>query len=133
MASMVTELGVWNVYRGDTFYAELTLWEDAGRTIPWDLVDATLMAEVRTGTGKPIMATFVCDLITDPNVVSLTLTPAVTATLPATGADPFWDLQATWPAATPIVHTLVRGTIHVEGDITDSGVVAAGQQAMRRG
>lgn len=130
MASMVTELGVWNVYRGDTFYAELTLWEDAGKTIPWDLVGAELMAEVRIGTGKPVLATFDCELITDPNVVSMTLTPASTLLLPPTGADPLWDLQATWPAATPIVHTLVRGTVHVEGDITDSGTIPL---AVRRG
>ena len=123
---MVTEIPAWNVTRGDTFPARVTLWQDAGHTQPWDLTGAVLLAEVRQSTGSPVLATFQLTL-TAPNIVDFLLDEDVTSTLPYGGAVPAWDLQATWPG-TPksTVRTLVRGTLKVAGDITDSTAAVRG-------
>lgn len=113
------------VKRGDTFDADLTLWADAGKTIPYDLTGAQVAAEIRKQTGSPVLATFDVT-VTLPNEVHLNLSSADSGLLPYGSALLGYDVQATWPG--PIVHTLVEGKATVSGDITESDAAIPGRR-----
>lgn len=112
------------VYRGDTFRRQFMLWADSARTLPVDLTDVAVKAEIRAGTGA-VPVTVIDLAVTLPNTIDLELSAAVTAATPASGT---WDLQLTY--ASGDVQTIIRGPVSTQGDITDS-VAAMGAGAMR--
>lgn len=111
--------GVYNLelYRGDSYQWRFTLWDDAEMTEETDLTDATAACEIRDRSGGADITILDCT-ITLPNIIDVVFeSPLWADEVPTKG---FWDLQLTW---TPnIVRTVVRGTVTVTGDITDSTV-----------
>jgi hypothetical protein len=103
------------VYRGDTTVWNFTLWADAEKTIPIDLTNMLVAAEIRTSTGAE-PATPLALVVTLPNQIMATLSPAASRPLPASAR---WDLQLTEPA-NGRVSTILAGTVSVSGDITES-------------
>lgn len=103
-----------SIYRGDSYKWQYTLWVDEAKTIPADLTGCTVKAEVRAGPGTAVITTLATS-ITMPNKINVTLTAAVSATLPAAAK---WDLQLTYTTAD--VTTIVAGAVSVTSDITDS-------------
>jgi hypothetical protein len=113
------------VYRGDTHVWNFVLWGDTGRTVPIDLTNMTVAAEIRAGTGsQPVTALGL--VVTLPNEILATLLPEQSRSLPVTMK---WDLQLT-ETATGRVTTILAGPVNISGDITDSDA-AAREAAMR--
>jgi len=110
-----------SIVRGDRFVMDLTLWADQAKTVPFEVDDADeIKAELRLGTGKPIIATFETSL-EQPHVVRFILPAEVTETFAVSTKALLWDLQVTWGTAPPLdVRTVAKGKLTVEGDITES-------------
>lgn len=102
-----------HIYQGDTWQRWMTI-SIAGA--PVDVSGYTLAAQVRRKHSDPeILATFAIDL--DPQTVGrfqLTLTPTITAALPA--KDAVWDLQFTQPDGQ--VFTYLHGKVAVSAEVT---------------
>lgn len=103
-----------DLYRGDTVRFTVKVWDDAGKTQPSDLSDATPKAEIRDKPAGALLAAFTCT-ITAPNIVNLVLDAATAATLPGKGV---WDLQLTYGSGD--VRTVAYGAVRVTVDVTDS-------------
>jgi hypothetical protein len=112
------------LYRGDSFAAQITLWADPAKTEPADLTGAVAAAEIRKGHATTPAIALVC-VITD-NVIDVSLTAADSLDVPALG---YWDLQITYLSGG--VQTILRGDVHVTGDITGSTVGLTAQAAGR--
>jgi len=111
------------LYRGDTYRWQFTLWQDTARTIPVDLTDATAKSELRDRScSDPVRATATCVVIL-PNTVEMRLEATQTADLLNKGV---WDLQITRPGSPPDVRTVLAGSVVVTGDVTDCGTAAPG-------
>ena len=106
------------LYRGDTARWRYLLWADTATTVPLDLTGVLVAAEIRAGTGTTPITPVGC-VVTLPNQIDLTLTPAATAGLPSSAA---WDLQLTYPSGD--VQTIVGGPVLLTGDITHSVIHA---------
>jgi hypothetical protein len=103
-----------NLYRGDSYHWQARLWEDAPGGTPTDLTGATAKSEIRDKSA----GTKVVELdtaIIPPNVVDITMTPAMWLDCPATGV---WDLQLTMPSGE--VRTALTGKVTTTPDVTDS-------------
>jgi len=109
------------LYRGDSARWRFTLWTDEAKTQPADLTDATAKAEIRDKPAGATVVALVC-AVELPNVVTMELLPAASATLPAKGA---WDLQMTY--ADGSVVTILAGSVEVTPDVTDSAAAQAAQ------
>jgi len=117
-----------SIYRGDTYGWRFMLWEDEAKTMPFDLTGADAAAEVRRQSGgEPVLPMTVT--VTLPNTIDVTLPADESALLP-TGGNGVWDLQLTWPVGN-IVRTVVRGSVNVTGDVTDSTRLADDPQLFR--
>src|SRR5262245_51558254 len=103
-----------SIYRGDSYKRRCTLSVEEAKTIPADVTGCTVKAEVRSGPGTAVITTLATS-VTMPNQINVTLSAAVSATLPAAAK---WDLQLTY--ATSDVTTVVAGAVSVTSDITDS-------------
>jgi hypothetical protein len=108
-----------DLYRGDTFGFQARLWEDTPGGTPTDLTGATAKAEIRDESGGSFVVVMDC-VVALPNVVDVSLTGALSSTLPPEGV---WDLQVTWPGA--VVRTVLAGAVTVTGDVTDSTAALA--------
>lgn len=117
---MPAEVPLLSTVRGDRFTFDLTLWSDVDKTVPFSVEDADeLKAELRLGTGKPVLAMFELT-VTDAHVIRFVLPAEVSAQL-SYGKTLLWDLQVTWGTSSPLdVRTLAKGKLLIEGDITDS-------------
>ena len=104
------------LYRGDTYTWRFTLWADAAKTLPADLTDVTVKAELRAQPAGALLATLDC-AVELPNVITATLSAAISSTLPPKGV---WDMQLTYPA--DVVATILAGTVDVVADVTDSAI-----------
>jgi hypothetical protein len=104
-----------NVYAGDSGEWQFTFWEDPYRTVPVDLTGATWKAEVREKHGSVVVTTLTVS-ITDPNILTLTLSPTSSKLLVGTLS---YDVEGTWP--NDRVTTLLAGRVLVTPDITNSG------------
>lgn len=104
------------LYRGDWSAWRVRLWEDAERTVPYDLTGFTAAAQLRDKPGG-MQVVDLAVAITLPNIVDVEMTAELWATAPASGA---WDLEITDPAGHPM--TPVAGPVRITPDIT---VVAA--------
>lgn len=101
-------------YRGDSFTAEVTVWDDEAKTVPTDFTGVDLAAQLRaTPDDEEVLATF--DLSVDGNVITLMLTPEQTAALPGSVA---WDVQADWDGDGVNVSTLLAGKLTIAPDVT---------------
>ena len=97
-------------YRGDSLGLDVTLWDDLAKTQPTSLTGATVLAQVRTNPDSDeVLGTF-ASTVTG-NKISLTLAPAVTATLPDECA---YDCQVTFSGGK--VLTAVYGEMTVQPD-----------------
>jgi len=108
-----------NIYRRDSHLWRFTLWGDALKTDAVDLTGCTVKAEIRDKPSGLVIQALTL-VVTLPNIITATLTPAQTATLPSNGR---WDLQIT--DATGWVSTVLAGAVKVTGDITESDEAAA--------
>jgi hypothetical protein len=106
------------LYRGDTYHWQFLLWEDAGKTVPYDLTGVTVKSEIRDRFGGSQIVSLTC-VVTLPNSVDVDLDAAASATLPLAGV---WDLQLTYPSAE--VATVLAGPVNVTADVTDSTLAA---------
>lgn len=104
------------LYRGDTFRLVLKAWDDANKTQPSDLSEATAKAEIRDKPAGKVLASFACT-IEEPNIIHLVLDAATSGILPSKGA---WDVQLTYAGGD--VRTVVYGAVKVVTDVTDSAV-----------
>lgn len=103
------------IYRGDTYQWTFVLWQDADRTVPYDLTGIDAKAEIRD---RPSGATIIplTLTVTLPNTILAVLDMEASSLLPTAGS---WDLQLT-DTANGLRNTVVAGTVSVTPDITDS-------------
>jgi hypothetical protein len=100
------------LYRGDTGRYAFVLYQDAAKTAPVDLTDATALAQIRDAPGGRNLADMDCT-VTLPNRIDVVLPADQSATLPARGV---WDLQVTMGGGD--VTTVVAGKVYVGLDVT---------------
>jgi hypothetical protein len=100
-------------YRGDTARWQVRIFQPGG-TLPLDLTGVIVKAEIRQNSGTTPITPVVC-VVTLPNTIDCSLAPAATQALPASAK---WDLQLTYPSGD--VQTVVKGSVSVTGDVTDS-------------
>lgn len=103
-----------SLYRGDTYGWRFVLWNDVDRTLPADLSDVTVKAEIRDRPSGKTIVPLAC-AIELPNTITASLDAASSALLPACAA---WDLQLT--SSSGYVSTVLAGSVAVVPDITDS-------------
>jgi hypothetical protein len=110
-----------DVYRGDSYHWQITLWTDAsdmpqrsGPMAPFDLSGAVAKAEIRLKPGSPVLALLACT-VTQPNTVDIRLSALQSTALSGKAV---WDLQLTFPDSS--VKTVVAGPVIVTSDVTDS-------------
>ena len=102
------------LYRGDSYGYRFKLWQDAEKTIPFDLAGATVIAEIRNKPGGT-MITPLDATIVEPNFVDLKITSEMSKASVPSG---LWDLEITF--ATGEVNTPVKGSVSVTADISGS-------------
>jgi hypothetical protein len=107
-----------NIYRGDTYSWQFNLWQDAAKTIPYDLTNTNVKAEIRDRPGGATVIAL-APTVGSPlaNSIVLTLSAALSGTVPVGGG--VWDLQLT-KTTTSWVTTVVWGKVLVTDDVTDS-------------
>ena len=103
------------LYRGDTWGMAVYLWEDAGKTEPTDLTDATAAAQIRDAPGGGNATDLIVDIV-PPNIVVVAIPAELWPTL--TLKKGAWDLQLTF-AAGNVVQTVLAGSVAVTQDVTD--------------
>jgi hypothetical protein len=103
------------LYRGDTYQWTFVLWQDADRTVPYDLTGIDVKAEIRDRPSGALIIPLTLT-VTPPNSILAVLDAAGSKLLPIAGA---WDLQLTDPAG-GLVNTVIAGPVSVTPDITDS-------------
>jgi hypothetical protein len=108
------------LYRGDTARYQFVLWQDANKTIPFDLTGSVPAAQIRDRADSGRVVVQLACSIALPNTVNVALLAADSAALPA-NCRGVWDLQIT--AASGDVTTVVAGNVAVTSDVT-RGVVA---------
>jgi len=101
------------LYRGDSRAWQFILWADANKTQPVDLTGYQVAAEMRVASGA-IPAIIFTTSITMPNTINMNLHSVDSGN----AKNGFWDLELT--DATAHVVTILRGTITVTDDITNS-------------
>jgi len=108
-----------DLYRGDTARYSFVLWQDAGKTIPYDLTGQVPAAQIRD---RPDSGRIVVQLqctIALPNTINVALLAPDSAGLPS-GCRGAWDLQLT--AASGDVTTVLAGNVAVASDVTRGAV-----------
>lgn len=107
------------IYRGDTYSHVIEFWEDVAETDPF-AITGTVTAQIKAArltsdADGTVLADFACVVSgAGSNIVTISLTPAQTKDLPATGS-PYWDLQVTNAG---VITTLLTGKVKVWGDVT---------------
>jgi hypothetical protein len=102
-----------DIYRGDSYKWVFTLWTDAAKTVAADLTGAVALVEIRVSPGSSVICTPTMT-ITMPNIINMTITAAMSASLPAAAK---WDLQITQAGN---VTTILAGSVTNTSDITGS-------------
>ena len=104
------------VYRGDSYSWQFNLWQDAAKTIPFNLTGYTVKSEIRDSPGG-VTIIALTSAVTLPNTIVLTLSSANSHILPEGSG--VWDLQLTH-TSDGWVSTVVKGGVTVTDDVTDS-------------
>lgn len=100
--------------RGDSFGFLIRVWQDPDKTIPADLSEAVVRAQLRlTPDSEEIEATFATAIAG--NEISFTLLPTETATLPQRSV---WDVEIDWDGHGTSVQTIAHGSLTVGADVT---------------
>lgn len=102
------------IYRGDTYHWMWQLWHDQHRFYPVSLVGASAKAEIRDESSGRLRGTIDCYILW-PNTIVGTLSARASEQL--TQEAGVWDLQIN---SIGVISTVVRGTVTIEGDVTDS-------------
>lgn len=102
------------MYRGDSYSWRFILWEDDAKTTPVNLTGAEVSLEIRDKPAGTTILPMPC-VVTIPNIVDISMTPAMYATCPTKGV---WDLQITFQDGR--VQTPIGGSVSVTADVTDS-------------
>lgn len=103
------------LYRGNSYAWQFRLWEDANKTVPFDLAGGKVSAQIRNQPG----GTKVVDMIitvTEPNIVDMEMRPSMYYNCPLEGG---WDIQVIRDDGQ--VLTPLAGTVTVTPDYTDVG------------
>jgi hypothetical protein len=100
------------IYRGDTYRWQFHLWADAAKTVPVDLTDVEVEAEIKT-----ISVTLPLEVVvTELNTIDMLLSAEGSRTLVVgQGA---WDLELTYLSGD--VATVLAGPVKVIQDVTNS-------------
>jgi hypothetical protein len=100
--------------RGDSFGFLLRVWEDPAKTIPADLSEATVTAQLRqTPDSEAVEASF--HVAVEGHEATLTLLPTETAVLPQMCV---WDIQVDWDGSGTSIQTVAHGVLTVGPDVT---------------
>ena len=101
-------------YRGDSLGIQVTIWQDAAKTVPADFTGATVTAHVRPSIeSADIAAEF--EVGVAGNVLTLTLEPKDTREL---GPSNVFDVEVDWESDDTSVSTVVAGSLAVAPDVT---------------
>ena len=100
--------------RGDSFGFKIRVWQDPDKTIPADLTEAVVAAQLRQSPdSEAVEATF--HVAISGGEVELTLLPTETAVLPARCV---WDVQVDWDGTGTSIQTVAHGVLTVGPDVT---------------
>lgn len=103
------------ISRGEDFSFTLTIANASGGVV--DLEDDTIAAEIRRGSGKPLVASFSHPAITSGNSVVMTLSKAESLKLDG-NINYKWDVFRTEDVS-GVVTRLIYGDVKVENNITN--------------
>lgn len=103
------------VYQGDSYAWEFTLWHDTERGEPVDLTDVTPKAEIRDRPGGTLMIELPLT-VQLPNVIEATLSSDDSQKL--TRRNGVWDLKLT-RADDDLVATVIAGHVFIRHGVTD--------------
>jgi hypothetical protein len=101
------------LYRGDTYHWQFTLYDDLAQTQPSDLTGVTVNSQIRDAPGGSLICTLAC-VVTLPNIILVTLAATDSANLPSSAA---WDLQLGYSSGD--VATVLAGPVNVTPDVTN--------------
>lgn len=103
-----------DLVRNDSYTWQFKLWADDAKTIPNDLRDAVVTAQIRSSVGGTILAAMGVEVKDAINgVVWLSLTSGQTG---AMAKNAYWDMQIAYPDGD--IKTPVGGRVSVTDDIT---------------
>lgn len=100
------------VYRGDSYRWQFTLYDDVAQSTPSDLTDVFVASQIRDKPGGTLICSLACE-VTAPNIVLVYLAPADSEKLPSSAV---WDLQLRYPSGD--VSTVLAGAVNVTADVT---------------
>lgn len=105
------------IYRGDSYRWQFTLFDDVNQSQPSDLTGVTVLSQIRDRPGGNYICSLTCT-VTLPNVIVTYLAAQDSALLPGSAA---WDLQLTY--ASGDVATVLAGPVNITPDVTSGLVV----------
>ena len=100
------------VYRGDSYRFQFTLFDDVNQTLPSDLTGVAVFSQIRDRPGGTLICSLECT-VTPPNVVLVYLSAGNSGLLPMSAV---WDLQLVYPSED--VATVLAGPVNVTTDVT---------------
>ena len=103
-----------NIVRYDSWTWQFTLWGDTAKTVPSDLTDALVTAQIRSAPGGPVLADLgieVKDAVG--GVVWMSITSGQSGILPSSAV---WDMQIAYTSGD--IKTPVGGRVIVTEDVT---------------
>lgn len=104
-----------NIIRNDSWTWQFTLWGNSAKTIPSDLTDATVTAQIRAILNGPIIVNLGIEMRDPANgVVWMSITSGQSGILPSTPS--YWDMQIAYPDGS--IRTPVGGRVFVTEDVT---------------
>jgi hypothetical protein len=107
------------IYKGDSYHWQFTLFDDLNQTQPSDLTGVVVNSQICDAPGGVVICTLACT-VTLPNIVLASLSASDSALLPQSAA---WDLQLTYPSGD--VATVLAGPVNVTPDVTNVVVAPA--------
>ena len=102
------------LYRGDWAGWRVKLYQDAARTIPFDLSEYTVASQLRDKPGGSTGVNLVC-VITVPNIIDITITPVQWEDAPKSSIGA-WDVEITDSFGNPF--TPLAGKVDIINDVT---------------
>jgi hypothetical protein len=102
------------IYQGDSYRWQFTLYDDVAQTQPSDLTGVSAASQIRDRPAGVLMCALTCT-ITLPNVILAYLPAAYSVELPSSAS---WDLQLTYPSGDVV--TVLAGPVNVTPHVTDT-------------
>ena len=113
-----------NLYRGDSYRWQFTLFDDIAQTQQTDLTDVLVHSQIRDRPGGALIAALACT-VTLPNVINAVLSASDCAQLPSSAA---WDLQLLYGSGD--VATVLAGIVNVTTNVTDLSAPLVGHHGV---